>query len=254
MASLAGGKIKAKKPLPTGQVLGVLGLKYRTLYNYLRDFGEYFSEGARSPKKGKRWSPEDMTVIQTIRHLHSERRSQEEIKKALAEGYKTPLAGGYSPEDVNRLIESSWLLVNQANALLVETQKIFDRCKFCEWDLRYHIDKGFYKTIFEYEEFAHRLNQVELIVGRISDSHHARQMRDDEYQRLHQMIRYRILAEEEGRKEKQRELQGVEVEIAKNKLMLVHDQKAITKWVYDLLPRRRDHPKESQDGDKIIEP
>lgn len=242
---------KKNKSLPTGQVMAVLGLSYRTIYNYLRDYGDSFSESARSPKKGKRWTPGDLAALQTIRHLHSERCSREVINQALADGYIAPLEGQYKPEDINRLIEASWLMLQDAQNILAETKKQFTRCEFCEWDLRYHIQNGFYETIFRYEEFEHELNQIKLVVGRISDSNQARQMRDDEYRRLHAEIRYKFLAEEERRIQQQHELEGVEVENAKARLVLVHDKRAITKWIYDLLPRREKREPDQGEGDKI---
>ena len=245
------------KALPTGHVLAVLGITYRTLYNYLHDYPEAFSETARAPKKGKRFTSEDIATIQTIRHLRSERQSHEAISKALADGYIVPLEGTYKPEDINRLIEASWMMLQEAQDILAETKKQFERCEFCEWDLRYHIENGFYKTIFRYEEFEHELNQVKLIVGRISDSHVARQQRDEEYERLHKWIRFHFLAEEERRKKKQEELEGVAMEFAKVKFELVHDVEAMTSWLYDKLPHKVGKllsERERRKGDKIESP
>jgi hypothetical protein len=237
------------KLLPTGHVLAVLQVSYRTLYNYLHDYPEAFSESARAPKKGKRFTSDDVAKIQTIRHLHSERKGHEEIAKALSSGYVAPLEGHYSPEDANRLIEASWVMLQEANDILVETKQQFKRCEYCEWDLRYHIKEGFYKTIFRYEEFAHELDQIKLIVGRISDSHKERQMRDEEYVRLHKWIRFHFLEEEERRRKRQQEIEAVEVENAKNRFQLVHDEKAIVKWIYDKLPVRA---KRAREGEEVV--
>ena len=233
------------KALPTGHVLALLGLTYRTVYNYLRDYPEAFSESARAPKKGKRFTSSDMAKIQAIRHLHSERQSHDVISKALSDGYVPPLEGTCKPEDINRLVEASWIMLQEANDILTETKKQLKRCEYCEWDLRYHIEKGFYKTIFRYEEFEHELNQIKLIVGRISDSHSARQMRDDEYRTLEKWIRFHFLAQEERQAKRQEELEGVGVEVAKARLELVHDVKGMTGWLYDKLPKRGNKPKES---------
>jgi hypothetical protein len=250
---------KAKMTLlPTGQVIAVLGVTYRTLYNYLHDYPEAFSESARVTKKGKRFNSSDMAAIQTIRHLHSERQSKDAISKALSDGYMAPLEGTYKPEDVNRLIEASWLMLQEACDILEETKRQFRRCEFCEWDLRYHIEKGFYKTIFRYEEFEHELNQIKLVVGRISDSHQARQMRDDEYERLHKWIRFHFLDEEERRQNINANQERTGLEVQQAKLQLVHDVRSMTGWLYDKLPRRGEEQllpqNERRKGDKIESP
>lgn len=197
-------KMKSHNPLPTGQVLAVLGLKYRTLYNYLHDFGDYFSEGAKKPKKGKRWTSEDISTIQTIRHLHSERKGSEEIRQSLAEGFRSPLEGAYKPEDMNRLIQAAWLLVGQAQELSEKMELQYQRVMASELIARNRVNT-FLETILKYEEFEHELRQIKLIVGKISDSHKARQERDEEYQRLHKWIRFHFLAEEDRRKKLEEE-------------------------------------------------
>ena len=191
-------KKASPKPLPTGHVLAIMGLKYRTLYNYLRDYGEYFSEGAKSPKKGKRWTSEDLIVIQTVRHLHNERLGSKAIKQQLSEGYKTPLGSGYKPEDINRLIEASWIMLGETDELLEKTELLFNKCALCEFDARRYVN-NFLETMMRYEEFDRELKQIKLIVGRVSDSHRARQWRDEEYERLHKWIRFKFLSEEERR-------------------------------------------------------
>lgn len=236
------------KALPTGHVLAVLGMTYRTLYNYLHEYPDAFSESARSPKKGKRFTSDDIARIQTIRHLHSERQSHEVISKALSDGYVAPLQGHYSPEDANRLLEASWVMLQEANDILTETRQQFKRCEYCEWDLRYHINEGFYKTIFRYEEFEHELNQIKLIVSRMSDSHKERQMRDEEYERLNKWIRYKFLDDEERRKRINLQEEQAGLEQAQAKAQIVHDVKAMTGWLYDKLPHRSEH------GDKISMP
>ena len=194
---------KPKMLLPTGQVLGVLGIKYRTLYNYLRDFEDYFSKTASKPKKGKRWTADDLSVIQAIRHLHSERRGIEYIKEQLSEGWRPPLEGLYKPEDINRLVESAFLFQEQAAKRLERMEELFNICQTCEFETRRHVSY-FRSMIYRWEDIEHDLKQVKLIVGRISDSHKARQERDREYERLHAWIRFRFLDEEDDRQELQR--------------------------------------------------
>jgi hypothetical protein len=219
MAEMTEIKKAEKKPLPTGQVLAIMGLKYRTLYNYLHDFGEFFSDEARAAKRGKRWTAEDISKIQVIRHLHSERRGKEDIRAALADGYKPPLDGLYKPEDINRLIEAAWLLLEQAEQRLDITEKLFKRCEFCEFDARYNVNK-FLETIYRYKEFEHELKQIKMIVGPLKDTHKARQERDEEYERLHRIIRFHFLAEEDRR-----------VKIEQARMDDVEDRQLITKWV-----------------------
>lgn len=215
---------KQRSALPTGQVLVVCGLKYRTLYNYLRDFGEFFSDSSRITKKGKRWTPNDLAVIQTIRHLHSERQSQAEIKQALTEGYITPMQGGYGPEDINRLIEASWLLVGDAEERLDKIDLLFAKCGVCEWQARQHLST-FMKTIDRYDQIDREVKQIRMIIGPLKDTKRARQERDSEYRHLHQELRFVFLAEEERRQE-----------INRQQAEVVDDQKKITGFIRGLIP------------------
>ena len=61
-------------------VVGMTGIPACTIRRYIRDFRSFFSESAQQPNRGRRYTSDDMRKIQSIRHLYSERQSNEKIR------------------------------------------------------------------------------------------------------------------------------------------------------------------------------
>lgn len=67
----------------TRTVEGMTRIPMRTIQAYVREFRDYFSESARKPSKGRRFTPADVDILQTIKRLRAERVPDEEIRKVL---------------------------------------------------------------------------------------------------------------------------------------------------------------------------
>jgi hypothetical protein len=116
----------------------------------------------------------------------------------LSEGYSTPLGSSYKPEDVNRLVEASWIMLGETEELLEKMELQYQRVMASELIASRRVN-SFIEMVSRYDEINQEIKQIKLIVGRLHDSHKARQERDEEYERLHKWIRFKFLAEEERR-------------------------------------------------------
>lgn len=73
----------------TRTVEGMTRIPIRTIQDYVRDFRDHFSETARKPSKGRRFTAADVDILQTIQRLRSDRVQDAEIRKVLTG--ETPL-------------------------------------------------------------------------------------------------------------------------------------------------------------------
>lgn len=92
----------------TGQASGFTHIKPQTMRRYIKDFGEFFSDGARIPKCGRRFTPQDMNRLRLIRHMFFERHKAEMVRTALLGKFENPNLETYDLEDVSRLVKESW--------------------------------------------------------------------------------------------------------------------------------------------------
>ena len=57
----------------SGIVVGMTNIPACTIQRYIRDFGSFFSETAKQPHRGRRYSTVDIRTLQMIRYLYYER-------------------------------------------------------------------------------------------------------------------------------------------------------------------------------------
>ena len=94
-----------KKTFSSGQVSGITELHRQSLYRYVKDFPEFFSETARQHKQGRRWTREDLEMIQAIRCLYHERTGKEKIREMIKGGWRLVDSLPWTRELQSRLIE-----------------------------------------------------------------------------------------------------------------------------------------------------
>jgi DNA-binding transcriptional MerR regulator len=99
-------KKKPKRELTTGQASGLTRIGRKTLYNYVRTYPEFFSSTVRQHSPGRRWTQEDLEMVQAIRCLHHERAGTEKIRELIAGGWRLQDDPSGSRELTARLIES----------------------------------------------------------------------------------------------------------------------------------------------------
>ncbi len=76
----------------TGQAAGFTRITVKTIQRYIREHPGFFSEKARQPKKGRRYTAQDIKNLLIIRQLSQARESQARIDDALA--------GRWTPESI----------------------------------------------------------------------------------------------------------------------------------------------------------
>lgn len=110
----------------TGQLSGITRIGYASLYRYVRDYREFFSPTARKNTRGRRWTHNDLDIVQAIRYLSHERTGKEKIKEMLKSGWRPVANAAYDRETVARLIEAVLASNEQANKLVKSLQKEVD--------------------------------------------------------------------------------------------------------------------------------
>ena len=81
-------KSRRKTDLTTGQVSAIVRIGFQSLYVYVRNFPEFFSESARQHTQGRRWTIEDLEMVQSIRCLYHEKAGTQKIRELLASGWR----------------------------------------------------------------------------------------------------------------------------------------------------------------------
>lgn len=106
----------------TGQASGITRIPIRTMQDYVKSFREFFSEEARQPSKGRRFTDPDIDKLLTIQRLRAERFPDEDIRKVLAGEVPLKLAHQYNEAEIKKMAANA--LENYESA--VET---FETCQ-----------------------------------------------------------------------------------------------------------------------------
>ena len=109
--------------LSTGQVIGITRVGYSSLYNYVREFGEFFSPGVNQHKRGRKWSPDDLGIVESIRCLRHERKGTDQIREMLTSGWRVENNKAWSKEERARLVEVISSVVEETNRIVEEAIK-----------------------------------------------------------------------------------------------------------------------------------
>lgn len=70
----------------TGQAAAVADISTKTLERYIKNFGEYFTQGATINRRGRRYTGDDMRAILFIHRLYGHRLKRDAIEAALKDG------------------------------------------------------------------------------------------------------------------------------------------------------------------------
>lgn len=71
--------------MTTGQVSGLLGIPSPTIQRYIRSHPSHFSDQARRPDRGRRYTADDVNNLATIRGLHQTHAGHAAIENALSQ-------------------------------------------------------------------------------------------------------------------------------------------------------------------------
>lgn len=107
----------------TGQASGITEIPIRTMQDYVQDFRECFSETARQPLKGRRFTDADIDALRTIREMREDRESDDDIRKVLTGEVQRRLAHKYEESKVRQMAVRFMEVYEKA----METQKDYER-------------------------------------------------------------------------------------------------------------------------------
>lgn len=110
-------KKKKRAGMTTGQVSGITWLAPTTMYRYVKDYPDYFSDPAKLHTKGRRWNDQDIETLNAIRTLHHSRLGKEKIKEALSNGWRPPIDSEPDREKFNRALESVFALRDEIDKM-----------------------------------------------------------------------------------------------------------------------------------------
>jgi len=82
----------------TGQVSGMTGITFMSLYRYVKVFNEFFSPQVQKHVRGRRWLDMDVMLAISIQSLFNRRTGEEGIREALKDGWRLDLAPDKNPE------------------------------------------------------------------------------------------------------------------------------------------------------------
>lgn len=72
-----------EKELTTGETSGITGIPIKTIQHYIKSYPEGFSETARQPNRGRRYSLRDIKTLLIIRNMRSHREPPDKIREAI---------------------------------------------------------------------------------------------------------------------------------------------------------------------------
>jgi hypothetical protein len=110
--------------LTTGQLSGVTLLSYGSIYRYVKDFPDFFSDRARQHTRGRRWTIKDLEAVQAIRYLYHDNTPREQIYQMLSEGWRPLMAD--TTETITKLVEATLTEAAEARKFIKSEQKALE--------------------------------------------------------------------------------------------------------------------------------
>jgi len=133
----------------TGQISGITWLTRTSLYRISRDFPEFLSDTAKKHTRGRRWTVNDLEILQAIRTLHRMRAGKEAIKEALKAGWKPFISSADNIESFAQVYQEIIAISEDAGDALDDVKKML----------------GEYKAMLE--DFPYYKRRVEFLHGRM---------------------------------------------------------------------------------------
>jgi hypothetical protein len=162
-------KITKSRKFTTGQVSGFTMVGRQSLYRYVRDFPEFFTETAKQHKQGRRWELDDLVIVQSIRMLYHERMGKEKIRELIKGGWKLCDNQPWTRELQSRLIEATFTAYAEAEEISKQAVAAIDDLEnktfFVEWNL-----EAFQKLWISVQDLideVETIEHVECITGKV---------------------------------------------------------------------------------------
>lgn len=110
-----------KKEYSTGFVSGLTGIPITTMQRYVRDYRPHFSDHARKPNRGRRFTSQDIHTLTTIRHLYQDKCKKDYIESVLSGEQSPPAVPRY---DLDNVIECVAIVEQSVKQALATAQRI----------------------------------------------------------------------------------------------------------------------------------
>lgn len=159
-------------------------------------FPDFFSEAVKNPRKGKRWTQDDIYIVQSIRQLHNERKGNEKIKALLKDGYTVPIYSAAATAELNRILAASWDMLEQCDKLLKESKIELFRSKW--FNEKASREQPFVLNhIEEHHTIERELRRIRLFLRRPISEGHRRDF-NWEWQEFRREVALKYIAEAGG--------------------------------------------------------
>lgn len=149
-----------KSNLTTGQISGLTLVGHGSLYRYVREFPDFFSPTAKQHKRGRRWTQEDLEMVQAIRCLFHERTGAAKIREMLAAGWRLQDNPAFTREMQSRLIEATLAAAADAEQIATKAKKVIEDNKFAS--------KLSLEDHHEVDRVSQRLIELEIKIDRLA--------------------------------------------------------------------------------------
>ena len=117
------------KTYSTAHVSGMTGIPIRTIQDYVKDFRDRFSETARQPSKGRRFTDADIKILHTIRRARHERIPDDDIRKIISGEIDLPLAQEYNEDDIKQMVINASVNLERAIKLMESFEEDIEHMK-----------------------------------------------------------------------------------------------------------------------------
>lgn len=112
-----------EKTFTTGQVLGITLLHRMSVYRYVKEFQTFFSPTAQQHTKGRRWTLNDLEVLQAIKYLRHMHSSKEDIQEILSSGWRPAIKTIYDLERIAIYFDELFAFSEETKEALKEIKK-----------------------------------------------------------------------------------------------------------------------------------
>ena len=110
--------------LTSGQVTGLTQVTPQRIYHYVKDFPEFFTEGAKVHHRGRRWTTEDVEIILSIQALYHDRTGRENIRQLIGQGWRMKKEFVFGRESLSNILEVAQIYSDSAHQLKITSDQL----------------------------------------------------------------------------------------------------------------------------------
>ena len=112
------------------EVIAMTRLSGAKIARYVRQYRHHFTPRAGQPKRGRRYTPQDVQKLLLIRHLKAERKDREVIEAALQDDLLPLYVARYEIDDVTLLIAKAREYMQDVKAQAAYIRRVRDESRW----------------------------------------------------------------------------------------------------------------------------